>query len=229
MKKLTLHKLGMISYLIGLIIFIVALIYPAGSIKNILFLSSFVLSGYNIIIHGFIKTYQHSKAAKSFKPNIHILMTLGAFGAIIINEYFEAAILIIIFAGAHFIEEYIEGKSKKEITKLINLNPQSANLLINGEIVEVKIDEVNVGDTIYVLNGDMVPLDGEVVNGITTIDQSSITGESIPVVATIGDTVYASTINGNGTIEVLVTKNSTETLLSQIVEMVKNAQKNISK
>lgn len=229
MKKLTLHNLGILMYLIGLSIFITALFYPAGLIKNILLLSSFVLSGYDIIIHGFIKTYKSSKIAKSFKPNIHILMTLGAFGAIIINEYLEAAVLIIIFAGAHFIEHLIESRSRKEITKLINLNPQSAHLLINGEVIEVEIDEVNIGDTIRVLNGDMVPLDGEIISGITTIDQSSITGESIPVTKRAGDIVYASTINGNGTIDILVTKNSSETLFSQIVEMVKNAQKNISK
>lgn len=217
-------------YIIGLVLYIIGLFIPIEIVKNILFILAFLLSGYEVMIGGIIDTIKQSRIHKRLRTNIHILMTLGAIGAIIIGEYSEAAVLILIFAGAHFLENYVEGKSQREITNLLKLNPITAKLVKkDGTTEEVLVDQVEVGDVIRVLNGDQVPLDGIVINGNSTIDQSSITGESIPVYKNIGDQVFASTINGNGSLDIEVTHSSKDTLFSKIIEMVSQAKTNISK
>src|SRR5690625_5200786 len=163
-------------------------------------------------------------------PNIHILMTLAAIGAVIIGEYMEAALLILIFAGAHFLEHYAEDKSNREITNLININPTTARRLKeNGESEIVDVSELQIGDKLSILNGDQIPTDGTVLSGNSSVDQSSITGESIPVEKTVGDMLYGSTMNGSGTLTMEVTKDSSETVIAKIIELVSQTQKNISK
>src|SRR5699024_111585 len=147
-----------------------------------LYITSLVLSGYHIIIEGFSNTIHQTVKRKKFMPNIHILMTLAAIGAVIIGEYMEAALLILIFGGAHFLEHYAEDKSNKEITNLIQLNPTTARRIKeNGEAEIVDVSELQIGDKLSILNGDQIPTDGTVISGNSPVDQSSITGESIPV------------------------------------------------
>src|SRR5690554_2709207 len=159
-------KLSLIIYFVGLIFYIIGLFIPNDFVKMILYLSAFLLSGYEVMVDGIIDTIRQTKSHKSFRPNIHILMTLGALGAIIIGEYGEAAILILIFAAAHFLESYVEGKSRREITNLLKLNPVNARLLTeDGTTSEISGEMVQVGQIIKVLNGDQVPLDGIIVSG----------------------------------------------------------------
>src|SRR5699024_10018685 len=111
-----------------------------------------------------------------------LLMTLAAVGAVIIGEYMEAALLILIFGGAHFLEHYAEDKSNKEITNLMRINPTSARrILENGNTEMVDVSELNIGDKLSILNGDQIPTDGIVLSGNSSVDQASITGESITV------------------------------------------------
>src|SRR5690625_1243922 len=170
------------------------------------------------------------KKKKKFIPNIHILMTLAAIGAVIIGEYMEAALLILIFGGAHFLEHYAEDKSNKEITNLIKINPTTARRITkNGQSEIVDVADLKVGDKLSVLNGDQIPTDGVVISGNSSVDQSSITGESIPVEKKAGDIVYGSTMNGTGVLVTKVTKSSSDTVISKIIEMVSQTQSNISK
>src|SRR5690625_1331303 len=142
----------------------------------------------------------------------------------------EAALLILIFAGAHFLEHYAENKSNKEITNLITINPTTARRLKeNGETEIVDVSLLRVGDKLSILNGDQIPTDGIVISGNSSVNQSSITGESIPVEKQSGDTLYGSTINGSGTLVMEVTKDSSETVIAKIIEMVSQTQQNISK
>ncbi len=157
-------------------------------------------------------------------------MALATAGAIAIGNFEEAAMLIVIFAGAHFLEEYVDGKSKREITNLLNMNPTEAPILYpDGTTKVVPVDQVEVGDTLQVLNGAQVPTDGVVLSGTTAIDESSINGESIPKEKTIGDEVFGSTINGAGTFTMEVTKDSSETVFSKILQMVNQSQKSLTK
>jgi len=198
--------------------------------STIAFLVSVATAGYHIILEGIGDTVKKSMRANKFLPNVHFLMALATAGAIAIGNFEEAAMLIVIFAGAHFLEEYVDGKSKREITNLLNMNPTEARILYtDGSTKVVPVDQIKVGDTLQVLNGDQVPTDGVVLSGSTAIDESSINGESIPKEKSIGDEVYGSTINGAGTFTMKVTKDSSETVFSKILQMVNQSQRSLTK
>src|SRR5690625_890084 len=147
-------KTAVVLYFIGLVFFILALFLGKGSIQNSLFTATLVLAGYHIIIEGFADTIKQTIRQKRFKPNVHILMTLAAVGAMIIGEFREASLLILIFAGAHYLENYAEGRSRREITSLLQLNPTSARKIIPGGKIEiVEVSELKVGDQVSILNG----------------------------------------------------------------------------
>lgn len=221
--------IGISLYFIGLVLYIVAFFVPATP-ALILNVTATAFAGYEVILEGLIDTVKLSFKRKRFHPSIHLLMLLGAVGAIIIGEYSEAALLILIFASAHYLEEYAQTKSRKEISSLIKLNPTKARLIKeDGSVVVVDVTSLKMGDRLKVLNGDQVPTDGKILSGSTTIDQSSITGESIPIEKHVDDEVFGSTINGDGTFTMLVTKNNEDTVFAKILEMVKTAQTNISK
>ncbi len=223
-------KTAVIMFFVGLSAFIGAYFVENETLDIVLNLIALAAAGYHIIIEGLLDTIKQSVKTKSFKPNIHLLMTLAAAGALIIQEYHEASMLILIFAGAHFLEEYAEGKSKKEITNLLKLNPTKARLLKeDGSEEEVDVSVLKVGDKLRVLNGDQVPTDGTILTGETSIDQSAITGESIPVEKKIGDTVFGSTMNGSGSFTMEVTKDSSDTVFAKILQLVSQTQSNISK
>jgi Cd2+/Zn2+-exporting ATPase len=138
--------------------------------------------------------------------------------------------LIVIFAAAHFLEDYVDGKSKREITHLLNLNPTEARIVYpDGSTQIVPVDVVKTGDTLQVLNGAQVPTDGVILSGNTAIDESSINSESIPKEKTFGDEVYGGTINGSGTFTMKVTKDSSETVFSKILQLVKQSQESLTK
>lgn len=232
-------KLMLTLYFIGLILFFVAIFIKDFnftflkinfSLKNILFLLTTILSGYHVIFEGFEDTIKSTIKKKKFSPNVHILMTLAAVGAMLINEFQEGALLILIFAGAHYLEDYAEGKSQREIQKLLKLHPETARRINeDGTITIVNVSELVIGDQLQVLNGDQVPTDGVIISGESDIDEASITGESIPKIKSVGDEVFGSTINGNGTFTMEVTKNSDETIIAKIIELVSQTQTNISK
>lgn len=204
------EKRALRLYFIGIIIFIIGLLLPISSTVRVLIsIIATILSGYHVMLEGIDDTIKETVKKKRFTPNTHILMTLAAIGAIFLGEAVEAALLIFIFAGAHFLEEYVEGKSKREITKLIELNPTEARLINNeGNIEVVSIDKLKIGDRLQVLNGAQVPTDGIILNGSTSIDES--------------------TINGTGTFTMRVSKDSKDTVFSKILTMVEESQNNLS-
>src|SRR5690625_1257935 len=205
--------LEIILYFVGLGLFLIALFLPASLWKTMFYLTALILSGYHIIFEGFIDTYKQTVHLKKFMPNVHILMTLAAIGAIIIGEYMEATLLILIFAGAHYLEHYAESKSNKEITSLLELNPTTARRLkADGSTEIVDVSELAIGDQLSMLNGDQIPTDGIVVSGTSAVDQSAITGESIPVEKSAGDELFGSTISGSGTQGMERTMESSETV-----------------
>ena len=225
-------KFPVIMYFVGLAAFIVGYLiensYPLYS--NILFIGTVGVAGYHVIFEGLGNTIRDSKKEKRFSPNVHLLMTLAAVGAIFISNYEEAAMLIVIFAGAHFLEEYVDEKSRKEITNLLSLNPTQARLVLEDNNTKtISIDKVEVGDKLQVLNGDQVPTDGIIFSGTTFINESTITGESVPKEKTIGDEVFGSTINGEGTFIMQVTKEPNDTVFAKIVGLVNASQNSLTK
>lgn len=224
-------NLNTILYFVGLGLFIVSLFLSTNLLlQNVLFALTILFSGFHIIIEGITDTYDESRKNHFFKPNVHLLMTVAAIGAVLIGQFEEAALLILIFAGAHFLEDYAEGRSKREITNLLKMNPTEARLILeDGSEKVVNVADVKIGDRLKVLNGDQVATDGVIISGRSAIDESSINGESIPKEKTVGDEVFGSTINGNGSFVMEVTKDSQDTLFAKILQLVNQSQNDLSK
>ncbi|MDC3423976.1 cadmium-translocating P-type ATPase [Aquibacillus sp. 3ASR75-11] len=226
-------KMPVISYYIGLVLFLVPLFLGDENLllKNVLFSIASITAGYHVVVlEGIGETIANTKLNRKFTPNSHILMGLAAIGASLMGNFSEGTLLILIFAGAHFLEDYAEGRSKREITKLLEMNPTTARLIMpNGNIEIVEVSELKVGDQLQVLNGDQVPIDGIILSGTTSIDESSINGESIPKEKATGDDVFGSTVNGSGTFTMEVTKESKDTVFSKILQLVNQNQNNQTK
>ncbi|GAB3807561.1 heavy metal translocating P-type ATPase [Virgibacillus kimchii] len=226
-------KMPIVLYFIGLALALIALFLNDEYVllQNILFSIATITAGYHVIIlEGIGETVENTKMKKRFTPNSHILMGLAAIGASLMGNFWEGTLLILIFSGAHFLEDYAEGRSKREITNLLEMNPTTARRILpdgNTEIVDVS--ELKVGDRLQVLNGDQVPIDGVILSGTTSIDESSINGESIPKEKSKGDGVFGSTINGTGTFTMEVTKESKDTVFSKILQLVNSNQDNQTK
>lgn len=224
-------KSPIILYSLGLLLYLLALFGSFNPlIENSLFILTMLLSGYHVLSEGVVDTITESVKRKRFHPNVHLLMALAALGSSIIGAFDEGALLILIFAGAHFLEDYAEDKSKREITNLLKMNPTEARLVLSsGETKLVNVSSLKIGDELKVLPGDQIPTDGEIISGSSYINEASINGESIPKEKTVQDEVFGSTINGDGSFNMKVTKNSEDTVFAKIVELVNQSQSNLSK
>lgn len=226
-------KIPIVMYFIGLALALIAFFLSKEYkiIQNILFFIATISAGYHVIVlEGLGETIHNSKSQKRFIPNSHILMGLAAIGASLMGSFGEGALLILIFSGAHFLEDYAEGRSRREITKLLEMNPTTARLILpDGSTKNVEVNELKVGNHLQVLNGDQVPIDGIILSGSTSIDESSINGESIPKEKSNGDEVFGSTINGTGTFTMEVTKENKDTVFSKILQLVNQNQDNQTK
>ncbi|MBO1514491.1 heavy metal translocating P-type ATPase [Metabacillus bambusae] len=183
-----------------------------------LFILAFVIGGYAKAKEGIEETIAERNL------NVELLMIFAAVGSAMIGYWTEGAILIFIFALSGALETYTMNKSQREISALMSLQPEEALLIENGNERRVHVSSLHIGDTILVKPGERIPTDGIIVTGKTNIDQSAITGESMPVERESNDEVFAGTVNGNGSITVTVTKKSTETMFQKILDLVQSAQ-----
>ena len=139
--------------------------------------------------------------------------------------YFESAAFVTVFVLlGDAMEEKMHNNASNALGKLMGLQAKDAEVLKDGKFVKVPLDQVQVGDLIRVKPGEKVPVDGKILEGVTSLDESMVTGESMPVMKKVGDTVVGSTINSNGTITFKATKVGSDTMLAQIVDLVKKAQ-----
>lgn len=177
------------------------------------------------VIGGFAKAKEGIEATIEDKElNVEMLMIFAAIGSAIIGYWTEGAILIFIFAMSGALETYTMNKSHKEISSLMELQPEEALRITNGIEKRVHVSELEIGDLILVKPGERIPSDGQIARGQTTIDQAAITGESIPVSKDAGDDVFAGTVNLTGSLTVEITKRNDETLFQKIIQLVQNAQ-----
>ena len=156
--------------------------------------------------------------------NVDFLMILAALGAAVIGQWAEGAMLLFLFTLAEALEDYAMDRTRSAVEALTQLRPNEATVRRDGEEISVPVEQVHVGEIVVVRPGESIPVDGRVLQGETTVDQSSITGESVPVHKTPGDDVFAGTINLDGAIDVRVTKEAKDTTLARVIEMVSVAQ-----
>ncbi len=164
------------------------------------------------------------ETVKSKSPNVDLLMILAALGAVVINYESEGAMLLLIFAGAEFLEAFASDKSTNAIKELMAQVPTVAQVLKpNGDVVEVETSELVIGDIVIVSKGAQVPIDG-ISDRKTQINEASLTGESLPAEKESGDAVFAGTLNEGDVFHLTVNKTSDQTVFSNIIRMVEEAQ-----
>lgn len=166
--------------------------------------------------------------AKKGKLDIDFLMITAALGAALIGEWEEGALLLFLFTLSGALETFAMERTRRAIQSLAVLRPETARVRQGADEVERPIDEVQVGEIVLVRPGERLPVDGVVCQGESGVDQSSITGESVPVAKRAGDTVFAGTINGSGALEIEVTKPASESTLSKIIRLVEEARQDAS-
>src|SRR5258708_5133335 len=164
------------------------------------------------------------KSLRHREINVDMLMVLAAIGAAIVNQWREGAILLFLFSLSNVLQAYAMDRSRNAIRALLKLRPNEATVRRGGELAIVPVDSLVIDDVIVIRPGERLPIDGEVVDGESTIDQSPITGESMPVTKVKGDPVFAGTVNQNGSLDVRVTKLASNTMLARIIKMVEEAQ-----
>ena len=156
--------------------------------------------------------------------SIETLMTVSAAGAIAIGAAEEASVVIFLFAVGELLETVAVGRARAGIKALIGLVPRVARLEEPGQTREIPVEELRVGDIAVVRPGDRVPSDGEVIDGQFEVDEAPVTGESVPVAKSVGDQVYAGSINANGMLRVRITHTAADNTISRIIHLVEEAQ-----
>ncbi|VXC35458.1 putative cadmium-transporting ATPase [Massilia sp. 9I] len=166
-------------------------------------------------------------ALRNLTLDINFLMSLAVIGAVVIGQWPEAAMVVFLFAVAELIESLSLTRARNAVHSLLKLAPDVANLRSpNGELREVPVEAVQVGDVLLVKPGDRIPLDGIVQGGESSVNQAPITGESVPVDKAAGDQVFAGTINERGVLEVRATSDSRNSTLAKIVRVIEETQSN---
>lgn len=214
-----------IKIIISLILFIISLIIPFKNIwiNRSIFLISYIIVGFEIIK----KAVRNILKGKILDENF--LMTIATIGAFAIGEFPEGTSVMIFYQIGEWFQDYAVDKSRKSISNLIDIMPDYANLLKNGEIIKVDLEEIKVGDTILVKPGEKIPLDGIVIEGSSNLDTKAITGESIPQYIKTGDRILSGCINIDGILKIKVEKEMSDSTASRILELVENASARKSK
>jgi Cd2+/Zn2+-exporting ATPase len=164
------------------------------------------------------------RAILKLHPDINLLVVVAAIGASVIGEWVEASAVVFLFGVAEWLEGWADRRARRATEALLELAPKIAVVERNGRFVEVSVDQVALGETVATKSGMSIPLDGEVISGESSVNQAPITGESVPVDKKPGDTVFAGTINGEGSLEIKVTKTTGDTTLARIIRLVAEAQ-----
>jgi Cd2+/Zn2+-exporting ATPase len=190
-------------------------------IPHLLYLTVMIYAGYPIAKSGL-------KALLNKKISIDILITIAAVGATAIGHGEEGASVMLLFGLAEKLEDYASDRARHAIEELMELKPLLARVRRGGEELEVSVSNVLPGEVFVARPGDRFPLDGVIVEGISSVDQATITGESLPISKQVGDEVYSGTINIDGFLAAKVTRASEDTMLSRIQRLVEEAEESKS-
>jgi Cd2+/Zn2+-exporting ATPase len=209
--------LGLVLSLLTLDPTLLVLFGRTFALSTVLYLASVLFGAYHFARKGLY-------ALKTFSLGINFLMSLAILGAIVIEEYVEAASLAFLFSLAELLEEFSVERARRSLRELIKLAPREARVRRNGKELLCPIEEIAVGEVCIVKPGERIALDGQVLSGSSFVNQAPITGESVPVEKRPGDEVFAGTINYDGYLEITVTKRAKDTTLARIIHLVEEAE-----
>jgi Cd2+/Zn2+-exporting ATPase len=201
-----------------LIAFLSELANAAEGLTVLLYVLTTVVSGYYAARAGW------TALRTTRDVDMNILMTLAAVGALLIGEYEEGAMVTFLFALGNLLESATMDRARRAIRSLMELTPREATLIRDGVEARVPIEDLLLNDLILIRPGERLPMDGKLVEGYSAINEAPVTGESLPVEKTVGDEVFAGTVNGAGALVVRVTRRAADNTLARLVQMVQEAQ-----
>lgn len=192
--------------------------YGEGTLLPVLgYAAAILIGGYSLFLNGL-------KNLIRLRFDMHTLMTVAIMGAAILGEWGEGATVVILFAISEALEKYSMDKARNSIESLMNIAPKEALVRRGHHEIMMAVDAIEVGDTMIVKPGQKLAMDGRIIKGASTLNQAAITGESEPLFKTVEEEVYAGTLNGEGLLEVEVTKRVEDTTIAKIIHLVEEAQ-----
>lgn len=223
MKKI-IHVLESIpATIIGGIFLIASFVFPKVGIEILGNLAwvTILISG-SPLVYAAVKKLIRNKGIS--KISSALLISVAMIAAVLIDDLFAAAEVAFIMAIGEILEELTTGRAKKGLKKLINLAPTQGRIIRDGKEIVIPAEEIKQGDVIRILPGEAIPVDGIIISGETSVDQSVMTGESIPVDKSVNDEVFSGTINCFGSIDIKATKVGKNSSLQKLIQMVKDAE-----
>ena len=161
---------------------------------------------------------------KSGRYGVDILAVIAVVSTILIGDIWAEWMILVMMTGGQTLEDYATGQADKELRSLLSNSPTIANKIVNNELVSVDVEQLKIGDHVLIKPGEQVPVDGKVVSGESSFDQSSLTGESVPVAKKTGDELMSGSINGSVAVEMAVTKKASDSEYQTIVSLVESSQ-----
>ena len=192
------------------------------TIVTIIYMLGALIAGYEIAV------LAYNSLVKRHTVGPALLVVIACIASFIIGHGEEGAAVALLYYIAEFLEDLAEFRAKRSIKSLVELAPETARVKVEGGEEVRNVNDVKIGEIVVIRPGDKVPLDGNIVSGISSINQASITGESLPVTKTVGDEVFSGTVNEDGYLEMVVTKEAKDSVISKIVTLVKRSQLNRS-
>mgnify|MGYP000806673900 FL=1 len=194
-----------------------AFIPVEGWLEFVLFMIPYLIIGYDILL----KAFKGIKNKQVFDENF--LMAVATVGAIALGDYKEGVAVMLFYQIGELFQSYAVGRSRRNISELMDIRPDYANIERDGKLERVDPDEVGIGSVIVVQPGEKVPIDGVIIEGSTTLNTSALTGESVPIEAKAGDDVISGCINMTGVLKIKTTKEFGESTVSRILDLVENS------
>lgn len=214
----------LIRIIIAAVLIVVFSLLPAeGYLRFVLFMIPYLVIGYDILK----KAFKGILNKQVFDENF--LMAVATVGAILLGDYSEGVAVMLFYQIGELFQSYAVGKSRRNISELMDIRPDYANIEKDGTLEQVDPDEVEIGTIIVVQPGEKVPIDGVIIGGISTLNTSALTGESLPRDAKAGDEVISGCINMTGLLKIRTTKEFGESTVSKILELVENSSSRKSK
>ncbi|MCR8745680.1 heavy metal translocating P-type ATPase [Romboutsia lituseburensis] len=225
--KSDVNKADLIKLIIGAVVYIFGIYQTAtgfeSQFSNLIFLIAYIIVGGEVLL----KAVKNAFKGHMFDENF--LMAIATVGALAIGELPEAVGVMLFYQVGEFLQGMAVGKSRKSITALMQIRPDSANLKVGSDMKVVSPEDVSIGDIIIVKPGEKVPLDGIVIEGISMVDTSALTGESVLREITVGEDILSGFINKNALLTIKVTKEFGESTVAKILDLVENASSKKSK
>lgn len=218
------RKAIILKIVVALVLAVITILFNFNdNIKTLLIVIAYVLCGKDVLI-GAIKSILSGEGLDE-----KVLMTIASLGAFFLGEKYESLAVMVLYQLGEMFEDYSMDKSRDNVKSLVSIAPEYANLYKDGKAEKVRPENVNIGDIILINPFEKIPLDGEIIEGATTLNTSALTGESIPRYVSIGDSVFSGLINNENSIKVRVTKEYKDSTATKIIELIENATEKKSK